>query len=240
MPSRRFRALTAAVTTADHWRRWLAELLGTAALLAAIVGSGVVAGRLGGDTYLFDHAVVVGGALFVLISVFGPVSGAHFNPAVTLAAWICRLIDGSGTIAYLVMQLLGAVLGVMVAHAMFGLEVVAFGATPRTGVGIGLSEAAATAGLVFVIFALLRSGQQRLIAVAVGVFIAGAVFASASTAFANPAVTVARMLTDTWTGIRPVDVPWFVVSQLAGMAGGLTLAIWMFSAPPPLRSDNDD
>lgn len=215
------------------WRRWSAEFVGTAGLLGAIVGSGIVAGRLGGDGHLFAHAVTVGAALFVLISLLAPVSGAHFNPAVTLAAAWCREIAWREVPAYVVAQISGAVVGVMLTHAAFGLAPLAAAGTGRAGAGLGLSEAMATAGLVLVIFGLLRAGASRLIPVAVGAFIASAIFATASTAFANPAVTIARSLTDTWTGIRVVDVPWFVTAQIVGAAVGLVMTLWWFRADNP-------
>jgi len=217
-------------------RRISAEFVGTAALLGAIVGSGIVASSFSGDGRLFEHAVVVGAALFVLITLFGPVSGAHFNPAVTLAAAIVGDIEWKQVPGYVVAQLSGAVIGVILTHLAFDLDVVAGATTARAGTGPALSEAMATAGLILVIFGLLRAGAARLVPVTVGVFIAAAIYATSSTAFANPAVTIARMTTDTWTGIRPADGPLFLATQMAGAAVGLALAVWWYRADKPKKN----
>lgn len=216
-------------------RRWSAEFVGTAALLGAIVGSGIVAGGMGDGGQLFEHAVAVGAALFVLISLLAPVSGAHFNPAVTLMAAVSREIAWREVPAYIIAQVTGAVVGVALTHAAFGFAPLAVAGTERTGAILGLSEAMATAGLVLVIFGLLRSGAGSLIPVAVGTFIASAIYGTSSTAFANPAVTVARSLTDTWTGIRLVDVPWFVTAQMLGAGVGLAMAFWWFRTDNPTQ-----
>jgi glycerol uptake facilitator-like aquaporin len=210
-------------------RRLTAELLGTASLLAAIVGSGIVVAQ-GGDApaQLFQHAVVVGVTLTALILAFGPVSGAHLNPVVTLAdAWFGGL-PWPRAARYVAAQLTGAVLGTAFTNATFGVPAVALASTARPGVAMAAAEGAATAGLLVVIFGLVRTGAGRLVAGAVGAYITGAIVFTASDAFANPAVTVARMLTDTWTGIAPVSVPAFLIGQGAGLAAGIALIAWLY------------
>lgn len=214
-------------------RRLTAEALGTASLLAAVVGSGIVVAQ-GGDApaQLFGHAVVVGAALTALILAFGPVSGAHFNPAVTVAdAWFGGL-PWPRAARYVAAQLAGAVIGTVFTHATFGLQLVAVATTPRPGMGMAAAEAAATAGLLVVIFGLVRSGDGRVVAGAVGAYIAAAIVFTASDAFANPAVTVGRVLTDTWTGIAAADVPTFLAGQAAGTLAGIALITWLYHPRP--------
>lgn len=181
----------------DELRRLAAEALGTAFLLAAIVGSGIVAQQDGSASgQLFHHAVVVGLALTALILTFGPISGAHFNPVVTLVdAWFGGL-PWSRAGGYVAAQLLGAVAGTVVTAMTFGLPAVELATLERGGGGRMVAEAIATAGLILVIFGLVRSGGGRAVAGAVGAYIAGAIYFTSSAAFANPAVTVARMLSD--------------------------------------------
>jgi glycerol uptake facilitator-like aquaporin len=217
----------------DGVRRLVAEALGTAFLLAAIVGSGIVTQQDGAaSAQLFQHTVVVGAALTALILTFGPVSGAHFNPVVTLVdAWFgglpWRRVPG-----YVGAQLVGAVLGVVVTNATFGRAAVELASTDRSGGGLVVAEAVATAGLILVIFGLVHAGGGRVVAAAVGAYIAAAIYFTASASFANPAVTVARMLSDTYTGITPAHVPGFVLGQAVGAVLAALLVRFLFAPDP--------
>jgi glycerol uptake facilitator-like aquaporin len=200
-------------------RALLAEALGTALLLATVVGSGIMGVRLaqGNDGIaLLANAGATAAILYVLIVVFGPASGAHFNPAVTLAMRIRGAIDTRTAIAYVAVQVIAAIIGVALAHAMFDLALLQPGIRVREGAGQWLSEGVATFGLLLTI---LLGGAHRPAAVPalVGSYIFAAYWFTGSTSFANPAVTLARSLTQTFAGIRPADVPGFVVAQLAGM-----------------------
>lgn len=209
-------------------RRLTAEFLGTALLLAAVVGSGIVTSTDGAAaTQLFQHAVAVGLALSVLILIFGPVSGAHFNPLVTAVDWWFGGIPGSRALRYGLAQVVGAIVGTVVTHLSFGMAAAAWSATPREGLGMAVGEAIATGGLLLVIFALSRTRQTRAIPGAVGAWIAAAIFFTASASFANPAVTVARAVTDTYTGITPASVPAFLVGQAAGTVLAILLISWL-------------
>lgn len=216
----------------DGLRRLLAEALGTASLLAAIVGSGIVVGPDGGGAALFHHAVVVGLALVALILTFGPVSGAHLNPAVSLAdAWFGGL-PWRRAGGYVVAQVLGAVAGVAFTNLTFGGPAVQLAATVRSGPSLVASEVLATAGLIVVIFGLVRSGAGRVVAAGVGAYIAAAIVFTASTSFANPAVTLARMLSDTYTGILPASVPGFLLGQGLGLGLGILLVRVLYDPDP--------
>jgi glycerol uptake facilitator-like aquaporin len=218
---------------AAEWRRLLAEALGTASLLAAIVGSGIVAQQDGAaSAQLFQHTIVVGLALVALILTFGPVSGAHFNPAVTVAdAWFGGL-PWRRAGGYVAAQLLGAVAGVAFTNATFGGAALELATTDRSGWGAIAAEAAATAGLIVVIFGLVRSGGGRVVAAAVGAYIAAAIYFTASASFANPAVTVARALSDTYTGIAPAAVPGFLLGQAVGTVVAIGLVRVLFAPAP--------
>jgi glycerol uptake facilitator-like aquaporin len=200
-------------------RLLVAEGIGTALLLAAVVGSGIMAERLSGGNVglaLLANAIATGGALFALIVMFGPISGAHFNPAVTLAlAWRGDCPSGR-IVPYLLVQVAGAILGVWLAHVMFDLPILQASAKVRTGLGQWSAEATATFGLVLLILLGVRRRAASLPA-AVAVYIVGAYWFTASTSFANPAVTIARSLSNTFAGIAPVDAPAFIASQLVGM-----------------------
>ncbi len=211
-------------------RQLAAEGIGTAALLAVIVGSGIAVAHDGAaSTQLFQHAVVVGAGLTVLILTFGPVSGAHFNPVVTLVdAWFGGL-PWRRAAGYVAAQCVGAVTGVVLTNALFGAAAVSMATTSRSGAGLAASEALATAGLVVVIFGLVRSGGGRVVAPAVGAYIAAAVASTSSAAFANPAVTIARTLSDSYTGIAPGDVAGFLFAQAAGGAAAAALVWWLFA-----------
>ena len=202
-------------------RQLVAEALGTALLLFVVVGSGIAIADLGAEpaSQLFAHGVVVGLGLGAFIALFAPVSGAHLNPAVTVAFWRTGAMDGRLAAGYVVTQVVGALAGVVVANATFGKPWLAVATTARDGVGRVSAEFVGTFVLVLLILGLVRSGRSVAIAPAVGAWVAAIVVATVSTGFANPAVTVARMLTDTYTGIAPGAVPVFVLAQLiAGVA----------------------
>lgn len=212
-------------------RRATAELVGTALLLALVVGSGIMGERLAaGNTAiaLLGNTLATGAGLVVLIHVFGPVSGAHFNPAVTLAFALRGEADRRSFAVYLVAQLAGAVLGVWIAHAMFAEPILQVSAKLRSGAAQGFSEAVATFGLIGTILGTQRS-RPEFTPVAVGLYITAAYWFTASTSFANPAVTLARALSDTFAGIAPVSVPLFVAGQLAGALAAVGFFTWLFT-----------
>lgn len=206
------------------WLRLKAECIGTAFLLAAIVGSGVMAERLAGGNLalaLLANALATAGVLYALILALAPLSGAQFNPAVSLALAMEGALPWRQLPAYVLAQLMGAVLGVMAAQAMFGLPLIEASARVRTGPAQWFSEGLATFGLLSVIL-LLRRERAAAIPGAVAAYILGAYWFTSSTSFANPAVTLARALSDSFAGIRPLDVPGFVLAQLAAVP----LAVW--------------
>jgi glycerol uptake facilitator-like aquaporin len=210
-------------------RRMAAEACGTAMLLVAVVGSGIMAERLSGGNValaLLANAVATGGALVALILAFGPVSGAHFNPAVTLADASQGGLPWREVPGYLVAQLLGAFLGVALAHGMFELPVFFASTHRRAGAAQILSEAVATFGLLSVIWGSART-RPGVVAFAVGAYITGAYWFTSSTSFANPAVTLARAATDTFAGIHPADVPGFLTGQAIGAFAGTALFRWL-------------
>jgi glycerol uptake facilitator-like aquaporin len=213
-------------------RRLLAEALGTALLLAAVVGSGIMAERLTDDTALalLANTGATAAMLFVLIAMFAPVSGAHFNPAVTLTSALARAIRPRPALAYAAVQIVGAVAGVLLAHAMFGDPVFALGVKARNGAGQWLSEGVATFGLVLTIAGTAKHGT-RTVAASVALYIAAAYWFTASTSFANPAVTIARALTPSFAGIRPEDAPAFVAAQFAGALLAVAVGRVLFPLP---------
>jgi glycerol uptake facilitator-like aquaporin len=210
-------------------RRAVAEFTGTLMLLAAVVGSGIMGERLAAGNVaiaLLANTLATGAALIAIILAFGPVSGAHLNPAVTLAdAWMGG-IEWRETPAYLFAQMCGAFAGVVVAHAMFGLTVVSVSTHVRSGPAQIFSEFIATFGLLAVIWGCVRT-RPAAVPFAVGAYIIAAYWFTASTSFANPAVTVARSLTSTFAGVRPLDVPGFVAAQLAGAFAATSLFRWL-------------
>lgn len=215
-------------------RRLAAEALGTALLLAVVVGSGVMGEALAGGNVaiaLLGNTLATGAGLVVLISAFGPISGAHFNPAVTLVMALKRDIAARPALAYMVAQAVGAVLGVWVAHAMFGLPVVQISAKLRDGPAQIFSEAVATFGLVGTILAVSRF-RPDLTAVCVGLYITAAYWFTASTSFANPAVTLARSLSNTFAGIAPASAPGFLIGQLLGAVAALLVFNWLLTEKP--------
>lgn len=213
----------------DLPRRLVAEALGTALLVATVVGSGIMADRLTDDAALalLANTLPTGAMLVVLITLLGPLSGAHLNPAVTLAFALRGDIDAAAGIAYGVAQVAGGIAGAVLAHAMFELPLLQAATTARSGAGQWLAEAVAAFGLGFTVIAGLRLRAES-VAWLVGLYITAAYWFTASTAFANPAVAVARAFSDTFAGIRPIDVPGFVAAEFAGAVLGLALAGWLF------------
>jgi glycerol uptake facilitator-like aquaporin len=214
-------------------QRIFSEWLGTAFLLAAVVGSGIMAQRLAGGNgalALLCNTLPTGAMLAVLILVFGPLSGAHFNPAVSLACALRGELSWSTTGLYLVAQIIGAIVGVWSAHLMFDLPVWQLSSTARAGPGQWLAEAIATFGLVVTIFGC-GARTPAAVPYAFGLYIAAAYWFTASTSFANPAVTLARSLSDTFAGIAPAGVPAFVLAQLLGALAAIGFAQWLW--PPP-------
>jgi glycerol uptake facilitator-like aquaporin len=206
-------------------RRLLAEFLGTAFLLAAVIGSGIAAQRLSPhDTgiELLENAVATGAALVAIILAFGPVSGAHLNPLVTLADRMFGGVTNRDAVGYVGAQVCGAALGAVVANLMFALPAAEWSSKTRSGGGVWLAEVVATLGLLLVVFGIVRSGRGAIAPFAVGAYITGAYFFTSSTSFANPAVTLARTLSNTFAGIDPASVPAFVGAQLVG--GALAVA----------------
>jgi len=215
-------------------RRGAAEGLGTALLLAAVVGSGIMGERLAGGNVaiaLLANSIATGGVLAALILTFGSVSGAHFNPAVTLADAASGCLPWRDVPVYLTCQLVGPLSGVAAAHAMFGEPVFAASLHERAGASQAFSEFVATFGLMSVIWGCARS-RSSFTPLAVAGYIVGAYWFTASTSFANPAVTLARTMTNSFAGIRLVDAPLFVLMQLVGAAAATVLFRWLIPLPP--------
>lgn len=207
------------------------ELLGSAGLAVVVVGSGIAAQRLSpGDTglQLFENAVATALGLTVLILVFASVSGAHFNPIVTLSDIVLHRRAWSTAAVYLPAQVLGCIAGAVLADLMFAVPMVSWSTTHRDGLPLLLSEVVATAGLIVVIFALVRTDRSALAAPAVGAYIGAAYFFTSSTSFANPAITIGRMFTDTFAGIAPASVLPFIGAQLIGAAVGTAVVVLLF------------
>lgn len=218
--------------TYSNAQKFAAEFIGTAFLLATVVGSGIMAERLAGGNVaiaLLGNTLPTGAILVVLITMLGPISGAHFNPAVTLVFALKKTITFNQSIGYLAMQVAGAIIGVWVAHMMFDVPVLQFSQKIRTGEAQWFAEAIATFGLIFTILATLRT-RESAVAMAVGLYITAAYWFTASTSFANPAVTIARGLTDSFAGIRPADVPFFTLAQCAGAIAALAVCNWLLQA----------
>lgn len=212
-------------------KRAAGEAIGTAFLLIAVVGSGIMAERLAGGNIalaLLANAIATGGALIALILTFGPISGAHFNPVVTLVLWRKREIETRLAFLYLGAQFAAAIAGVVLAHAMFGLPLLEASSHMRASAGEWLGEFVATFGLIGLILSGTRHAPAA-IPYAVAAYITGAYWFTASTSFANPAVTIARALTDTFAGIRPADVLSFITAELAGAAAASVLFGWLLS-----------
>jgi len=214
----------------DLRRRAVAEALGTAILVATVVGSGIMAERLTSDValQLLCNTLPTGAILVVLITILGPVSGAHFNPAVTLVFAGRRELPAREVASYVGSQIAGGIAGTMTAHLMFALPVVMTSLKVRTGGAQWLAEAVASFGLIVVIIAGLRF-QRAAVPWLVGLYITAAYWFTASTSFANPAVAIARSLTNTFSGIRPLDLPGFILAELCGAVAGGLLMMWLFA-----------
>ena len=212
-------------------RRLAAEALGTGLLVATVVGSGIMAERLAGGNIalaLLGNTIPTGAILVVLIWVFGPISGAHFNPAVSLVMALRRDLDWREIAPYVAAQIVGGCLGTLAAHAMFDLPIFELGSKLRNGPSQWFAEGIATFGLLVTILGVVKA-RREAVAVAVGLYITAAYWFTASTSFANPAVTIARAFTTSFAGIAPGDVPMFVVAQLAGALAGLAVMRWMLA-----------
>jgi glycerol uptake facilitator-like aquaporin len=217
----------------DVARRLAAEALGTALLVAAVIGSGIMAARLAGGNdalALLCNTLATGAILVVIITIFAPLSGAHFNPAVSLVASLRGELDRGTAAAYVAAQIIGGCLGAVFAHLMFGLEPLQIATTVRTGWGQWLAEFVATFGLLLTILGCVRF-RPDAVAVAVGLYITSAYWFTASTSFANPAVTIARSLSDTFAGIAPLNAPGFIAAELLGALAAAALAGWLFAKP---------
>jgi len=216
-------------------RRLAAEFIGTALLLAIVIGSGIMGERLAGGNAaiaLLGNTLATGAGLVVLIHMFGPISGAHFNPVVTLAVLLGRRIGARDAVLYLVPQFLGAIAGAWLAHAMFGVPVLQISRKLRPGTAQGLSELVATFGLIGTILAT-QARRPEFTPVAVGLYISAAYWFTASTSFANPAVTVARSFSDTFAGIAPASVPLFIIAQIVGALAGVGFFGWLYREANP-------
>jgi glycerol uptake facilitator-like aquaporin len=210
-------------------RRVIAEFIGTAFMVAAVIGSGVMGDRLANGNValaLLANTIATGAALVALIFAFGGISGAHFNPVVSLMDAFERGLPWKETPHYVMGQVLGGITGAVVAHLMFGLPLVSFSRHARGGPAQVFSEFVATFGLVSIIWGCSRL-RSNAVPFAVGAYITAAYWFTASTSFANPAVMIARCLSDTFAGIRPVDVPWFVVAQFLGAIAATLLFRWL-------------
>jgi len=217
---------------ADRLRNLAAEALGTGILVTTVVGSGIMAQRLTGDIALalWANTAATGAILVVLIGLFRPISGAHFNPAVTLVMTLKRQLSPSDAGLYVVAQICGAMLGTLLAHLMFDLPLVSAYADPRNGASQWLSEAVATFGLLLTILVSLKHSAGQ-IALRVGLYITAGYWFTASTSYANPAVTIGRALTSSFSGIGPADVPGFVIAQIIGALAAMGLAAWLLRYP---------
>jgi len=214
----------------DLPRRLVAEALGTGLLVATVVGSGIMAAKLAGEAgaiALLCNTIPTGAILVVLITILGPVSGAHFNPAVSAAMVLRRAMPSGELLPYALAQIAGGLAGSWLAHAMFDLPLLQASLTARSGAGQWLAEGTATFGLLLAIFGAVRFNPAA-VPWCVGLYITAAYWFTSSTSFANPAVTIARAASDTYAGIRPADVPAFIIAQLAGALIATVLCGWLF------------
>ena len=221
-------------------RQALAEFLGSAGLVAVVIGSGIAAQRLSPDDVglqLLENALATGAGLVALILALGPVSGGHFNPVVTLADRFFGGVSTRQVAVYLPAQVIGGVVGAVVANLMFDLPAVSLSTTDRSGAGLWLSEAVATFGLVVLIFGLVRAGRAALAPFAVGAYITAAYWWSSSTSFANPMIDLARTLSDTFAGIAPASVPMFLVAQLVGGAAAVAVVAALYPTVAAVADD---
>jgi glycerol uptake facilitator-like aquaporin len=220
-------------------RRLTAEFLGTLLLVAAVIGSGIMAERLANGNValaLLANTIATGAALIALILTFGPISGAHFNPVVSVADSLEGGLSGHETFVYVLAQILGGIVGTVLAHVMFSLPLVSLSRHIRSGPAQFVSECTAAFGLLCVIWGCSRV-SSRTVPFAVGSYITAAYWFTTSTSFANPAVTIARALSDTFAGIRPIDVPLFVVAQFSGGLAATLLFRWLAPSLPKVAKD---
>jgi glycerol uptake facilitator-like aquaporin len=218
----------------DLVRRLFAEGLGTALLVAVVVGSGIMGEQLAGGNAavaLLGNTLATGAALVVLILIFGPISGAHFNPVVSLSFALQGQLRWMDVPGYVALQIAGGIAGTMLAHLMFDLPLVMASTHVRTGAGVWTGEIVASFGLLATIIGCLRH-RPDVVPYAVGLFITAGYWFTSSTSFANPAVTIARSLTDTFSGIRPQDAPGFIAAQIAGAILATLLGRWLWSSQP--------
>jgi glycerol uptake facilitator-like aquaporin len=218
----------------DLPRRLVAEALGTGLLIVAVIGSGIMASRLSPDDVglqLLENAAATAAALIGLILIFGAVSGAHFNPVVTLVDRWFGAVTNRDTALYIIAQIIGGCLGAIVANVMFELPAVEWSTKERSSGSLWLSEVVATIGLLLVIHGCVRSGRKDVVAFAVGLWIGGAYWFTSSTSFANPAVTIARTLSDSFAGIKPSSAPMFIVMQLIGAVIAAALVRFFYAQP---------
>jgi len=217
-------------------RRLAAEGLGTALLVATVVGSGIMANKQTVDTAvaLLGNTIPTGAILVVLITLLGPISGAHFNPVVSLVFALRRALTPGDAVAYTLAQVAGGIAGTLLAHAMFELPLLQISTTVRAGGGQWLAELVATFGLLLTILAGIRFRLDAVPAL-VALYITAAYWFTASTSFANPAVALARSLTDTFAGIRPLDLPGFIVAETAGALLALAVASWLLMETPAAK-----
>jgi glycerol uptake facilitator-like aquaporin len=218
-------------------RRLLAEFVGTALLVTAVVGSGIAAAQLSRDAglQLLENSIATAFGLAVLILLFGPVSGAHFNPVVSVADWLLGRransgLSGGSVAAYAAVQILGGIVGAVLANVMFDRAALEISTKDRYTTGHLVGEVVATAGLIALIFALARTGRTALSAAAVGTYIGAAYWFTSSTSFANPAVTMGRVFSDTFAGIAPSSAPGFIAAQFVGALIGLALVVALYPA----------
>ena len=217
-------------------RKLAAETTGTAFLLIGVVGSGIMAERLSPNDVglqLFQNAAATAGVLLAIIVMFGPLSGAHFNPAVTLADWALGSFPRRHVLPYIAAQMTGAVAGTVLANLMFDLDAVNWSTKTRSAGHLWLGEVIATVGLIALIFSLVRTGRLRLVAGSVAAYIGAAYYFTSSTSFANPAVTIGRMFSDTFAGIEPSSAPMFIVMQLIGLVLAVGLIRFIYPDPDP-------
>jgi arsenate reductase len=221
-------------------RQSLAELLGSAGLVAVVIGSGIAAQRLSPHDIgleLLENALVTGAGLVALILAFGPVSGGHFNPVITLADRAFGGVSTRQVLAYVPAQLIGGALGAVLANLMFDLDAIDIASRDRSSGGLWLSEALATFGLVVLVFGLVRAGRAMMAPFAVGAYITAAYWWSSSTSFANPMIDMARMLSDTFAGIAPSSVPMFIAMQLVGGAAGTVVVAVLYPDAADVAAD---
>ena len=219
----------------DLTRRLVAEALGTLILVMAVIGSGIMAEKLAGGNQavaLLCNTIATGAVLFVIITIFAPVSGAHFNPAVSLVMALRGELDRRTMLLYIVVQIVGGCIGAILAHLMFGLDLFQLGAKARNGIGQWAGEFIATFGLIATILGCVKF-KPEAVATAVALYITSAYWFTASTSFANPAVTIARSLSDTFAGIAPGDAPGFIVAELLGSLAAAWLFGWLFAPEAP-------